>query len=146
SSCSTAGGIKTTTFAVLILTLIAMIKDNDKVELYHKQIPKYLINKTISVVTIYFIIVLITTGFILHIEHNKLGDNSFVKVLFETVSAIGTVGLSMDVTPKLSDISKTIYIFIMFIGRIGLLSFAVAFVSKEKKFYYKLPEEKVLIG
>ncbi|HPN31248.1 MAG TPA: TrkH family potassium uptake protein [bacterium] len=146
SPCSTAGGIKTTTFAVLIMTLATMIKDKENVEIFKKQIPKHLINKTLAVVTIYFLIVIISTALVLNIEYKSLGNDMFVKVFFETVSAIGTVGLSMDVTPKLCDVSKIIYICVMFAGRIGLLSFLIAFVPKEKKILYKLPEEKVLIG
>ena len=146
SPCSTAGGIKTTTFAVLIITLATMIKDKENVEIFKKQIPKHLINKTLAVFTIYFLIVIISTALVLNIEYKSLGNDMFVKILFETVSAIGTVGLSMDVTPKLCDVSKIIYICVMFVGRIGLLSFLIAFVPKEKKIFYKLPEEKVLIG
>ena len=146
SPASTAGGIKTTTFALLMLTLTSMIRDNDRVEIYGKRINKTLVNKTIAIVTVAIIIIICVTTIVLYIEHNRIGDNQFIKVFFETVSALGTVGLSMDLTPKLTDLSKMIYIGVMFIGRVGAITFMLAFVSQEQKINYKLPEEKIIIS
>ncbi len=146
SPSSTAGGIKTTTFAVLMLTLVSMISDKDNVEIYGKRIQKSIIHKTIVITTLSVIIIIFVTLLTLYVEQNNLGQNKFLKVLFESVSAFGTVGLSMDLSPKLSNLSKIVYIILMFIGRIGAITFAIAFVSKKKKIHYTLPEDKVIIG
>jgi len=146
SPASCAGGIKTTTFAVLFLTLIAMIRDNDEVEVYGKRLSKTLINKSVAIFSLYFLIIIIVTAIILFIERRTFVNDAFLKILFETVSAIGTVGLSMDVTNRLSDLSKIIYICVMFLGRVGPLTITIALVAKDQKIKYRLPEDKVLIG
>jgi len=125
---STGGGIKTTSAALLLLMIWNRLKGNDEVNIFNRTIPREIISRTISIifasafsVSIITSVLLITGGGNLHPLESR---HFFVEYLFETVSAFGTVGLSMGVTPKLSDIQKLAIIMMMFAGRVGPLTLA----------------------
>ncbi|EOD00919.1 TrkH family potassium uptake protein [Caldisalinibacter kiritimatiensis] len=143
---STAGGVKTTTIGVLVIAIISVIRGNEDVEIYRRRIPHELIYRALAVTGI---AVAIITGVTVILSITESGpDVTFLDVLFETLSAFGTVGLSRGLTPKLSILGRLIITFTMFVGRVGPLTMAFAFAKKrrEKKGTYRYPKEKILVG
>ncbi|MCF8008392.1 MAG: TrkH family potassium uptake protein [Halanaerobiales bacterium] len=138
---STGGGIKTTTFGVMAITLWNLMIGKKDMEVFNRQLEKDVIYKAISIAMISTGLVIFVTLFLL-ITENAL----FLDILFETVSAFGTVGLSTGVTPTLSDIGRVLITFTMFAGRVGPLTFAVAFAEKERKGIYHYPTEDIMVG
>lgn len=140
---STGGGIKTTTIGVLFLGLKSILGGLEDVEIGAKRISWELFYKAIAIVVMSILYISLIL-FLLVIIENK---QNFFDLLFEVVSAYGTVGLSRDLTPLLHDSSKILLVLTMFIGRVGSLTIAL-FLSenliKTKK--YKYPEENILIG
>ncbi len=144
---STGGGIKTATFAVLIAAIWSMIKNKERVWIFKKTIPKTIIRKAIVICMlglgwIFFF------SFLLSITERETvyGLNYYLRLLFETVSAFGTVGLSTGITPLLSNIGKVLIILTMFAGRIGPLTLALAVALQEEKLLYSYPEEGTMVG
>ncbi|MBD2845375.1 Ktr system potassium transporter B [Paenibacillus sp. IB182496] len=144
SSGSTGGGIKTTTFAVLVATLRATIRGRSDVQLMNRRLPVSMIMRALAVTVVSLGIVL-TSAFLLTItEHSQQKD--FMEVLFEATSAFGTVGMSMGLTADLSPVGKWIVILTMYIGRLGPLTLAFALYRHQVDAKFRLPEEKVMIG
>ncbi|MGB8689204.1 MAG: TrkH family potassium uptake protein, partial [Microcoleus sp.] len=114
---STGGGIKTTTFRILFSCTAAVLEGKDQVQCYQRQIPIALILKTISVV-FGSLMVVIVSATLVELANPEL---EFMQVLFEVVSAFGTVGLSTGITAKISAIGKLVLIATMYIGRVGVL-------------------------
>jgi trk system potassium uptake protein len=146
---SCAGGIKTTTFFLLIIFLIARFKNQEDVNVFNRRIPQQTISKIFSI-TFFSMIIIILAAFLLDITElvnvsPQQSRGSFLEFLFETVSAFGTVGLSTGVTPHLTNIGKVIVSIVMFIGRVGPLTIALA-VAEKKPLRYKYPEEDLLVG
>lgn len=142
SPASTAGGIKTVTIAVLILCVRALIIGKEKVEVNMKRISYRTVNKALAVFFIGMFIVLIGTMILSMTETNR----EFLDIMFEVVSAMGTVGLSMGITPTLTLPGRLVIMVIMFAGRVGALTILLALASREKKELYQYPEEKVIVG
>ena len=146
---STGGGIKTTSFTLLLLLIFNRIRGNENVNIANRTMPHETIEKTVSIVfASAFCICLITSVLLLFSggEATPLASrHRFVEYLFETVSAFGTVGLSMGVTPQLNDIQKFAVIFMMFAGRVGPLTLAFALYSSRKK-GITYAEEAVMVG
>ncbi len=146
---STGGGIKTTSFTLLLLLIFNRIRGNENVNIANRTIPEETIEKTVSIVfASAFSICLITSILLLFSggDATPLATrHRFVEYLFETVSAFGTVGLSMGVTPQLNDIQKFAIIFMMFAGRVGPLTLAFALYSSRKK-GITYAEEAVMVG
>lgn len=140
SPASTAGGVKVTTIVILILVSGAVIQNKKDIEFFHKRISFKSVNKAIAILVIATFVSFFGTLFIAAIEQEK----EFVRILFEVISAMGTSGLSLNLTGTLSGISKMILIVIMFIGRVGILTVLVAF-SDSKIQKYKYPEEQIII-
>lgn len=141
SPASTAGGIKTVTFAVIMFGIIATIKGKEDVEGFGRRISYRAVNKAIAVIGIASGLV-ITCCMILTLTEKF----DFLSLLFETVSAFGTVGLTSGVTPGLTIIGKIVVIFLMFSGRVGVLTILLALAKKENKTLIKYPEGKVIVG
>lgn len=144
SSGSTGGGIKTTTFVVLVLALISIVKGKQDTHILQRRIPPALIMRAFAVLVISVSVVVIVTFLLTLSEHSLKKD--FMEVLFEVTSAFGTVGLSMGLTAELSPLGKLLIIVTMFIGRLGPLTLVFALSQKQSKEKYRYPEEKVLIG
>lgn len=138
---STGGGIKTTTFGVILYSVIANIKNRKHVEIENRTISWKIINRAFTILIISISYITIITCSILLFE--KIG---IVEVIFEVISAFGTVGLSMGITPSLSVFSKILIILTMFIGRVGPLTFVLALGEEEASTKYKYPEENVIVG
>lgn len=139
---STGGGIKTTTFRILFSCTAAVLEGQEQVECYQRQIPAALILKTISVV-FGSLLVAIASATLIELANPEL---EFIQVLFEAVSAFGTVGLSTGITAKISAIGKLILIATMYIGRVGVLLLMSAAVGDPKPRTFKYAEESLLVG
>ena len=141
SSGSTAGGIKTTTFAVIMLALYSELRQRSSVRIFGRRISVQAVDTAFSVATIGFVSVLIGS-FVLSITDSSFG---LLEILFETVSAFGTVGSSMSMSPELSAIGKVVIMLLMYIGRVGPVTFGLSLLV-EKKSTIRYPEGKILIG
>ncbi|MCC3143904.1 TrkH family potassium uptake protein [Halanaerobium sp. Z-7514] len=138
---STGGGIKTTTFGVMLITLKNTIVGKEDMEIYNRRLETQIVYKAFTITMLAAALVILMTTLILIIE-----DFQFIDVLFETVSAFGTVGLSTGITGSLSNISRVLITITMFAGRVGPLTLAVAFGDKVRKGIYHYPTEKVMVG
>jgi trk system potassium uptake protein len=147
---STGGGIKTTSFTLLLLMIWNRMKGSHHVNVMNRQIPREILGRTITIIfASAFSVCLITSALLfLSDEGNLLPGQSrhyFVEYLFETVSAFGTVGLSMGVTPKLTDMQKLAIVLMMFAGRVGPLTLAFSWYAAGKR-EIKYAEESVMVG
>ncbi len=138
----TGGGIKTTTFAIILKTAYATIRGKRNVEAYHHTIAFSLIDKAYTI-ALFAVFLIFTSVFLLSFTEP---DVRFLNLVFEEVSAFGTVGLSTGITPLLSDAGKTIIIFSMFVGRIGPLTLALFLSKPIISTHYRYPEIQVMIG
>ncbi len=141
SPASTGGGIKTTTFGTLMITVLSVIRGSKDVNLFERRIPFPLVNKALAIIIISLSLVVLVTLVLLITE-----DATFQEVLFEAISAFGTVGLSKGITPDLSEIGRGVVIVTMFVGRVGPLTLAFAFAKEARDSKIRYPEEKLLIG
>ncbi len=139
-SASTAGGIKLTTALAIVLATIAFFKDRDNAVVYRRRLDYRLIIRALSL-TMGSVFVILCAVFLLELSQNA----PFLDVLFETISAFGTVGLSMGLTGSLTIFGKFIIIFTMLIGKLGPLTFAFAF-AKQTPDIIKYPTEDILTG
>ena len=137
---STGGGIKTVTFALVLVGIITLLKGKKQIRLFRRAIPLQLIDKAVVIFVLSLIWIIFATILLLFIE-NKTSLNLF----FEVVSAFGTVGLSSGITPDLTTLGKFIIILTMFFGRIGPMTLAIA-LAKRDEADFKLPEENVMVG
>lgn len=138
---STGGGIKTTTLAVLSLRVRALLSGRTEVETGNRTIPQVILHRSISIV---FLSALVCFLFLLALARTE--NLPFMHLFFETISAFGTVGLSCGVTSKLSVAGKFLITLLMFIGRIGPLTLALAIGERTVKGTFAFPEEKVMVG
>jgi trk system potassium uptake protein len=141
SPSSTGGGIKTSTFGSMVVAVIAMIRGKEEAEIFNRRIPKEQIYKALSVTMLALFLVLFIT-MVLSITENA----DFLYILFETVSAFGTVGLTLGLTTKLTIIGKLLISFTMFAGRVGPVTIALSIGEKRRKANYAYPEEKIIVG
>jgi Trk-type K+ transport system membrane component len=142
SSGGTGGGIKTSTFFVLLLSGISTVKGRKKLEFRRRTIPFDLVNKafTIFIFSATYILFIV---FLLSItEHDK----PILNIVFEAVSAFATTGLSTGITASLSFWGKIIITFTMFLGRVGTLTLAFAVSSPVESKGYKYPNTHIMIG
>ncbi|GIO43719.1 TrkH family potassium uptake protein [Paenibacillus apis] len=138
---STGGGIKITVFAVLLGAMYAMLRGREDIVFFRRRLSKESIMRAITQTWLALILVVLT-GMVL----STLEDREFLPLLFETTSAFATAGMSLDLTPRLTDISKVILCIVMFLGRIGPVTLAYAITPKSEKELYRYPEGKITIG
>lgn len=138
---STAGGMKTTTVAVLFMTSFAVFKRKEDTECFGRRIEEGTIKYAATILMMY--LTLFMTGGILISCIEGLPIRT---CLFETASAIGTVGLTLGITPGLGSISRLILIILMFLGRVGGLTLVFAAVSDKERNVIRLPKEKITVG
>ncbi|SDJ09798.1 TrkH family potassium uptake protein [Salimicrobium halophilum] len=139
-SASTAGGIKLTTALIIILATVSFLKEREYVVAFERNIRMHLVMRALSLALLSIMVVIITV-FLLNLTERA----PFLDILFESVSAFGTVGLSMGLTPELSVAGKWIIIVTMLVGKLGPLTFAFAF-SKPAKDVVRYPGEDVFTG
>ena len=144
SPAGTAGGIKTTTVAVLLLTAISVLRGNKDTECYGRKITFEIIRVGITITLVTFVFWLFGVTVMTVIEPQQ----KVLDLMFEATSAMATVGLTADLTPVLSDISHVVLMLMMYIGRIGPMTMALIFsghVDKKNQFR-TLPEAKIMVG
>jgi trk system potassium uptake protein TrkH len=146
---STGGGIKTTSFALLLLMIWSRLKGQEQVNVFNRTIPGEILTRTIAIIfASAFSVTVITSVLLLIGDVGNLPPQEsrhfFVEYLFETVSAFGTVGLSMGVTPHLSTGQKLAIVLMMFAGRVGPLTLAFYWYAPKRGLTYA--EESVMVG
>ena len=149
---STGGGIKTCTFIVIIATARAMIRGSQNVTLFRRTIPTKIVQEAIGIISISVLIVIaMTIALSVSEKYTDFGygpdaPGSLAKIVFEVISAFGTVGLSTGITPLLSTLGRIMVTLTMFIGRIGPLVISLAIAQREVAPAVAYPEEKVMVG
>ena len=138
---STAGGMKTTTFAVVILTAFSVFRRKEHTDFAGRSIADSVLRNAIAIVTMYLLLFL-TGGIII----TAVEGLPMMTCMFETASAVGTVGLTLGITPKLSIVSRIILIALMYIGRVGGLTLLFSAVTPGQSSMSKLPQEKLTVG
>ena len=142
SPVGTAGGIKTVTIAVLVVSAWATIQNKNEVTLFHRNISKRAVNKAVAVTAMSFCILFVSTLLLSAVTKADMLD-----ILFEAVSATATVGLSRDLTAHLNSAGKMIVIGTMYLGRVGPISLALVLNSSKKKpNIIKNPTEEISVG
>ena len=142
SPVGTAGGIKTVTLAVLFATALASIQNKEDTELFGRRLSLQTIRKAVAVCCTSFSILLVGTVLLA-----AASDASFLDVLYEATSAVATVGLTRNLTPSLGEIGRLILIVIMYLGRVGPISLAVAFnKKKDNQNLIRNPIEEISVG
>lgn len=137
---STGGGVKITTVAIAFMNVIALAKGKDAIEIYKRRIAGESINKAFAIIVLS--VLTITFSFVMLNFSDP--DKSMKSLLFESISAYTTCGLSLGVTPSLTTAGKMIIIFTMFVGRVGMLTLLVAFIKNTRNKSYIYPTEKLL--
>ncbi len=141
----TAGGIKTVTMAVIFVAIISAVKGRNKMVVFHKHISNETLYKALAVIMLN-LTMLITATMILTISEADQGYR-FMDYFFETASAVGTVGLTLGLTPTLSVVGKIVIICCMFFGRLGAVTIMLAFAGEdENKNLFNYPDAHVLVG
>jgi trk system potassium uptake protein len=141
SPVSTGGGIKTSTFAIALLNALRIARLKNHIEFHKREFHERSVDRAFAII-ILSIIILGCSSLIMYLFEP---DKGALKILFECVSAFGTVGLSLGITPYLSDPSKMILILLMFMGRMGILTLLFSFFRKSSTSVYRYPKENVLI-
>lgn len=137
----TAGGIKVTTFAVLFFIMVTELRGEGAVNIFGKRLSRSVHRQAITVVIIAVAAVMTGTTLLL-----LMTDYRLELVLFEAISAFGTVGLSTGITFDLPDGAKIVLVLLMFLGRLGPLTLGTAIALRERRVLYELPKERPAIG
>ena len=138
---STAGGMKTTTFAVMMSNAIAIFRRKEDAQFFGRRIEGSVIKNAATIFMMY-----LTLFFVGGLIISVVEDLPLSACLYETASAIGTVGLTLGITPELGILSQCILISLMFIGRVGGLTLIYAALSNTNKHLSKLPQERITVG
>ena len=138
---STAGGMKTTTIAVLFSSALSVFRKNESAHFFRRRVPDSVIKNAATIMLMYLVLFLGGGMIISYIDNVPL-----ISALFETSSAIGTVGLSLGLTPTLGMVSRLILILLMFFGRVGGLTLIFAALSERNSFGSRYPQEKITVG
>ena len=142
SPVGTAGGIKTVTFAVLVASAFASVRNKENTEVFGRQLTKQAVSKAVAVTCMSFIIMFTSTVFL-----SAVTEANALDLIYETVSATATVGLTRNFTASLSSIGKLIIIVTMYLGRVGPISLAVAFKrGKDNQNIIRNPIEEISVG
>jgi trk system potassium uptake protein TrkH len=141
ASGSTAGGIKLQTFSLLLFAITSTIRGLDEVQAFRRQVAIPQVLRALAVALL-SVALAFAASFALNVTEGVV----FIRVLFEAVSAFGTVGLSTGITPDSTHEGRAILILIMFTGRLGPLTLALALAAREHRTHYRWPEDSVKIG
>ena len=140
-SASTAGGIKVTTFAVLLLAILAEARGDQDIEAFGRRITPSTVRLSVAVAFIGSSIIGLATLLLLQMTNLSLD-----RILFEVISAFATVGLSTGITPSLPDGAKYVIVALMFVGRVGTMTAASALALRERRRVIRMPEASPMIG
>ena len=142
SPSSVGGGIRTTTLAIAILFLVSYAKGNEEIQIFGREIHIIDVFRSFVVIILALFMVLVATLILLVTEPNA----TLIQIIFEITSAFGTCGMSLGLTDDLSNTGKFVIMALMFIGRIGIISFLYTLGGKTKILKYRYPKERVIIG
>lgn len=141
SPTSTGGGVKTTTAVVVLMSVWSLLHEKNDIVIFERKISKKAVNKAFAIFVLALFLVSCVTLLICAIDNIPV-----IQVLFEVVSAFGTVGLSVGITRDLSEVSKLLLVLTMYAGRVGVITFAMLLLQKPRPDKVKYPEVKVIIG
>lgn len=144
SPSSAGGGIRTTTFAIMLLTIFNFALGKSDVKIFGRQIHPHDQKKSFIVLSVFILLLFVSVILISAFE--TANEISLVAIIFESASAFGTCGLSLGITNQLSFSSQIVLMVLMIIGRIGLVAFLFSIRRKETKSFYKYPTERIIIG
>ena len=138
---STAGGMKTTTLAVMLSTAVSVFRRKSHTHFFGRRVNDSVIREAVTLLTMYLVLFL-SGGFII----SRIEGLPLLSCLYETASAIGTVGLTVGITPELGMISRAILVGLMYFGRVGGLTLIFAAMAPKGCTTMRLPEEKLTVG
>ena len=141
SSVGTAGGVKTSTIAILILSVMATVRGEEDITCFGRRISAKTVQKAIAVVVISFLVSVVALVALRILESGESAD-----IVFEVYSALGTAGLTRNYTSTVGLAGKMILCICMYLGRIGPITMVIAFTMKRKQAAFRLPEENVTVG
>ena len=141
SSGSTAGGLKTTTFAVMLLSVRSVFKKQENIQCFGRRLPPETLRYAAALFCMYITLCLVSAGIISSVEHVGM-----MAAIFEAGSAVATVGLSLGLTPSLGLLSRIILIILMFFGRVGGLTLIFAMNGQFAPSVAQMPQEKITVG
>ncbi len=146
---STGGGIKTTTFGIVMASFFTRLRSEEQVRLFNRGIPESIVVKAIGISFFWMLAISVSTLLLIITESHGASTlrarSNMVEIVFEAFSALGTVGLSMGLTPRLTDLGKLVCVALMYIGRIGPVTLAVSIASKQS-LPVRFAEENVIVG
>jgi len=142
---SAAGGVKTTTLVVLIMTIFAICKNRSETVIFSRTIPNTVVREALVIFLLSIAVVFTAFGLLLLTEAPLKPDDAS-KLIFETVSAFATVGLSINLTPTLSTAGQWVIITCMYVGRLGPLAVALLIGAREDSLRIRYPEEEIVVG
>lgn len=137
---STGGGIRTTTAGVAMLNAVSILRGKDRVEFFRSEISQQSIRRAFAIMLLSFLLIGLST-FLITINDS---DKGLIRIAFEVFSAYSTVGLSLGLTPQLSQASKMVLILSMFVGRVGMITLLVVFIKQSQQLHYRYPKEEVV--
>lgn len=139
---STGGGIKTSTFAIATLNILSLAKGKSRIEIFRREIADISVKRAFAIISLSLMVI----GFSILLISQFDSEKKLVDITFECFSAYSTVGLSLGITADLSSASKLVIIFVMFVGRISMLSLVIAVFRKVKHKNYNYPKEEITIN
>ncbi|MEO8494824.1 MAG: TrkH family potassium uptake protein [Planctomycetota bacterium] len=148
--CSTAGGIKVSTLMALMLNAFSTLRGEPKIQLLRRTVSATVVTRATSTLLLFSVIAVLALTLLLVVEQSSIthvdSKSEFLDAMFEVFSALGTVGLSTGLTPRLTDVGRCIIIVLMFMGRLGPISVFVALSRVERTRKIEFPHEDLLIG
>ena len=139
---STAGGVKVNVFAVILLNLRAILRNEESVTVFNRRLSRDSIRRS-NATLIFYLMVVAVSFFLITLLEPDLPEMS---LLFECISALSTVGSSLDLTPLLGNASKLLLTFLMFVGRVGLLTLVASMMGVPKEKRYHCPSDQIIIN
>ena len=147
---STGGGIKTTTFGLLVALVVARWRGRGRASVFHRTIPHAVMDRALLLAMLAWALVSLAIGLLVMAESAGVpfrdAEPRFVALMFEAVSAFGTVGLSTGITAGLGASSKLVLIVLMFVGRVGPLTLILAMGARQTRGRFRYAEENVMVG
>ena len=141
SPSSAGGGIRTTTFALVVIFILTYVRGGKSVKIFHREVYDEDLLKAVTVTILASIIIIFSLLLLTLLE-----PFTITQLLFEVTSAFGTVGLSLGITDELSTLSKIVLMVLMFIGRVGLITFIFTIKKENEHEYIRYPKERIIIG
>lgn len=139
---STAGGIKVNAFAVIVFNLWAVLRGSERVEVFGRELSPDSIRRSNATMFMYLIFIFIGVFTLIILEPGR----PVIALIFECFSALSTVGSSLDTTPLLSEPGKLIVAFLMFVGRVGVITFMLGIIKPKKTMKYRYPSDAIIIN